>query len=400
MHKIAGVVFDIYDDSGALLTKAGTALPVELAGLEMLNEEERARLPDNAFAGVLVNGEERLRKFACHDPGHTLLSCAYFLETKGQLPPEAQTKIAANLMAACRAHGLQPPAPLIKSAVKRLIQSDGAEMVVPPGEKRSELTGTRLMPVSGAPIKRKMAELAPVISDPYIEVTKLDVVKEAKYDDSLYALVSDQGERQFPLVSYRQVKEAADYFDQNYRHLHPRTRRAFCEKLATRAQTLGYPLSKTASDYGADGYRDIGGIKVAVQLRKRLWREGASESVSLLDELLEKQAELEPDTFAEVLAQLDIMNHSDRLWDTQLPDPWESTFGVAKEAEWKWIEGNSTLAEPQLRNLATKEQQLLTDTLGEDIASGMAKDPIGIFESMPLTQKRLIAQLAQAQTST
>lgn len=401
MHKIAGVVLDIYDDSGALLTKLGTALPAELASLEMLKEEERARLPDNAFAGVLVNGEEQLRKFACHDPGHTLLSCTYFHHTKEQLPRPVQVKIASNLIEACRAHGLQPPPAVVKVAAKKLMQSDGAEMVVsPPGEKRSELVGSRQMPITASPIQRKTAELDPSISNPYIEVTG-DVIKEAEeYDDHWYALVSDRGERQFPLVSYRQVKEAADYFDQNYRHMHPRTRRAFCEKLAARAHALGHPLSKTASDYGADGYRDMGGIKVAVNLRKRLWRDGASESVSLLDELMQKKAELEPHTFAEVLAQIDIMNHADRLWDTQLPDPWESTFGVQKEAEWRWIEGNSTLNEPQLRELVTKNRQIIVDHLGDEVAGEMAKDPVGIFDSMPLIQKRLIAQLAQAQTST
>lgn len=402
MHEIAGVVLDVYDDNGSLLTKIGAALPAELADLKMLGEVERNRLPDNAFAGVLVNGEERLRKFACHDAGHTLLSCAYFHHTKDRLPASAKIKIAANLISACKAHGLQPPIQLLKAAAKKLIQSDGAEMLVPPGgaKKQGELAGTHLMPISADAPKRKLAELEPVIADPYIDVSDQEVKEASQVDDELYALVSDLGERQFPLVSYRQVKEAADYFDQNYRHMHPRTRRAFCTKLAARADALGYPLSKEASDYGADGYRDVDGIKVAVNLRRRLWRDGADESVSLLDELMQKRAELEPDTFAEVLAQIDIMNHADRLWDTQLPDPWESTFGVQKEAEWRWIEGNSVLEEPQLRELAVKNKRAIVDHFGEEMAAELAKDPVGIFESMPLIQKRLIAQLAQAQTST
>jgi hypothetical protein len=401
MDKIAGVVLDIYDDLGALLTKVGSALPSELASLQMLDRDQRARLPDNAFAGVLINGDERMRKYACHDPGHTMLSCAYFHHTHDALPRHAQTKIAANLLSACRAHGLEPPLSIRKLATKKLIQSDGAEMVIQPGEKRSELVGTRIMPQTPVAPTRKLASMDQTIEDPYVEVTGHDVIKEAEHlEDHWYALVSDQGDRQFPLVSYRQVKEAADYFDQNYRHLHPRTRRSFCEKLAARAHALGFPLSKTASDYGADGYRDIGGLKVAFQLRKRLWRDGANESVSLLDELLEKQASLEPDTFAEVLAQLDIMNHADRLWDTQLPDPWETTFGQPKVAAWRWEEGNSTLEEPELKQLVTVNKPVMVEHFGQDAADEMEKSPVAIFESMPLVQKRLIAQLAQAQTNT
>ena len=94
------------------------------------------------------------------------------------------------------------------------------------------------------------------------------------------------------------------------------------------------------------------------------------------------------------------MNHADRLWDTQLPDPWETTFGQPKVAAWRWEEGNSTLEEPELKQLVTVNKPVMVEHFGQDAADEMEKSPVAIFESMPLVQKRLIAQLAQAQTNT
>lgn len=110
--KTAGVILDFYDDmSGSVLKKNfpnPDELPESVKTAHILNAEERQVLRDEAFALVLHNQGDQLRKFACVDEGNTLLSCLYFEETAELLPEEAVKTAAANLAAFCEEFGLEP----------------------------------------------------------------------------------------------------------------------------------------------------------------------------------------------------------------------------------------------------------------------------------------------------
>jgi len=117
MEKLSGLILDFYDDKNCEI-----ALPLErLSDLtkeaHALTAEEHARLPDDLYALVLMDGDVTLRKFACVDPGNTAVSVEYFLKTAYKLPVEAQKVAAANLMTACSWYGIEPPEELQKLAL-------------------------------------------------------------------------------------------------------------------------------------------------------------------------------------------------------------------------------------------------------------------------------------------
>ena len=70
------------------------------AGTSALSLQEADRLPEDLFALVLVDGQKRLRKFACHDPAHTEISTFYLTRTYRDLTPEAVKTAARNLIVA------------------------------------------------------------------------------------------------------------------------------------------------------------------------------------------------------------------------------------------------------------------------------------------------------------
>jgi hypothetical protein len=399
MIKTAGVVHDFYDDQGEFLKAklAGAQVPESIAEAVVLSPEERAALPDNAFAAVIQNGDETLRKFACVDKGNTLVSALYFLENRNKLPPAATMKIAHNLVEACRFFEVVPPPQLLKEAAgKVLIKGDGAEILAPrKGEKRADLTGTREMPITPvAPKKIKTA--APVIHDPYVDTTTMEMSKEASeaIPDELYALVSHDGGRSFPLKTWGQVKEASVFFEEQGKRMHPRTRKEFCTKLAARANELGFEVTDHIQKYGSETYAPHHELGIAIETRRQLWRDHHDEAVSLLDGLMEKRAEMDPSIFAETLAQIDTLVSADRHWNKDIPDPWLSTFGVEKTAAWRWVHANDVLTEDQLTKFVTESNRFLCQHFGKDLGEAMRKNPVSTFDSLPLPQKRAIARLA------
>jgi hypothetical protein len=94
--KTAGVMLDFYDDpTGSLLKSVfptAEELPDLVKAAHILNPEERAILRDDAYALVVHDEGRVIRKFACVDPGNTLLSLLYFDKTASLLPEEARAQ--------------------------------------------------------------------------------------------------------------------------------------------------------------------------------------------------------------------------------------------------------------------------------------------------------------------
>jgi len=120
MDKLSGLVLDFYDDpEGAILREVFPtrgSVPGIVKEAHALTSDERNKLPDEAYALVLVNGDVEMRKFATIDEGNTALSVEYFLKTAHKLPEEAQKVAAHNLCCACDWYGLEAPEELQKIA--------------------------------------------------------------------------------------------------------------------------------------------------------------------------------------------------------------------------------------------------------------------------------------------
>ncbi len=101
MQKLSGLILDVYDDSHGEILKSlfprQDQIPELVKSAHYLSAVERERLPDDVFALVLQNGDVTLRKFACTDPGNTLLSMLYLAKTAERLPQVAVEQALENL---------------------------------------------------------------------------------------------------------------------------------------------------------------------------------------------------------------------------------------------------------------------------------------------------------------
>lgn len=119
MHT-SGLVLDVYDDALGEQLKLFFNSPSDVPGFvkqaHAISPSDHGRLPDDAFALVMVNEGEKLRKYACIDEGNTALSVLYFLKNAHKLPDEARVRTAENLKVASGWYGLDVPAELEKEA--------------------------------------------------------------------------------------------------------------------------------------------------------------------------------------------------------------------------------------------------------------------------------------------
>jgi len=114
--KFAGVTLDWYDDQGVTLKEKfphKQSLPSFIKEADIRSKE---KLPNEAFALVMVDSGHVFRKFACNDPGTTAMSTIYFMEHGDKLPEDAKKLAASNLVDACVKYGLLPPAAMTKAA--------------------------------------------------------------------------------------------------------------------------------------------------------------------------------------------------------------------------------------------------------------------------------------------
>lgn len=365
MNKFAGLVLDVEDDRGETLRRRWPTLADLPALIKNAQARPTSELPNEKLAlCAVVDGGQLLRKYAHHDAGSTAISVVYLLEHGHRLPAALEKRAAQALVRACIDHQLQPPLPLVKRAAL--------------GELAGELLGEQGRPTPETVDARGS--------------TPRSRQKTAR--GGRFALESGDGRLRLPIDTHEQVKCAARWWGEHRLELEADDRRRVAEKIAARAQEIGQPIDEHLAEAGALSWAPASALRTALELRKLAFERRASES-AFLDELFEKRAALDPETYAEVLRRFDVEHDLDHAWGQRIPDPWSSTFGIEKlGAHVVWEEGPYRVTVDELNNLATNFGHELTHLFTEDFAKGFERDPRGIFESMPLPQKKRIARLA------
>ena len=445
--KTAGVVFDFYDDpTGQLVRKVfpkQDSLPEVVKTAHILSPEERDVLRDEAFALVMVNDSRSLRKFACVDPGNTLLSMLYFEESAERLPMEAVKVAAANLQHFCEEFDLEPT-DLVKTAAKGMSRMRDPMNKEPPGGG-NDWAHTNLTSINGPDTgttnavssTMKTAESVQGGSDltdqkrvvgvhaaaPNTQTKKtlpmknavghgtatptnegafpklgqaIDVTGKSPVTKTITKIAQFTAlGGKYPLDSYGQVQKAVAYFDENYAAFLPEERHEFAVKTASRAEELGIPVSERVERYGSVDYSpDILGHLAARR------EAAADEFKDIYLELQEKIASVPPEEFAKMLDKVDRFTGVDNHWDSFLSDPYYATFGgmSEKKAEssysWTGHLGDHVSGEA-LKSLALNGKKFMCQHFSEDVISGFQKDPIGVFQSMPDPQKVIFSHLAE-----
>jgi len=412
MHT--GSIIDFYDDPSGQVLKA--RLPQEMPDFiktaQFLNEDQRAKLPDDVFALVMVDQGECIKKYACTDKGNTALSVIYFLENHHKLPEEAQKVAAANLVTACGWYDMEPPHQLqklagllgwgLKKAIKHPIATYSAvkgvgeikskvdegmarhqEMMQP---KMSELSGTKLMPGQS---DRPEDEEKTGSLHPYVDITGQRAPERFEKVASQQTLLNGR----FPVDSYGEVEQARQWFEDYGSVLHPLDRRDFCTKLAARADELGMDVTEKIAKYAGKGYAQPEELEAAVCTRMQYWADDSPER-DMLKSLMEKKAEVPPEVFCEALRQLDETTGLNHHWDEGVVDPWYATFGKTAGAGWTFEYLGDRVDEDMLKKVSVKDRELIKKKFGCEFAEEFQKKPREIFDSLPLDTKRIIMRMA------
>jgi hypothetical protein len=440
MSHLAGFVFDIYDDpTGEILRDAIPSredVPDFIKEAALIDEDTCGILPDDAYALVMIKNGHKFRKYATVDRGNTALSVLYLVK-RAHLLPNRVVKVAANnLIEACHRHGLDIPQEL-KLAAEMSAASTAPE---PPldskenpqlgqGDEKDEDTkdrtniagvqGTNYLDVPAFSPKERATEGEGVVEkvaaadprtralfdkgadaetreknwriSPYVDVEDWEpgsgVVKQASAPERTLL------RGKYPIDSYDQVKTAAVYFSEGLRMFHPRDRREYCVKLAARMQELCIDVPELIEKYASEGYG--ADVEAYVGYRRGFVEE---EFHPALSTLLEKRAQVSPDTFAEALCEFDNMTNLNYLWDSQITDPWASTYGpsfdkLAADA-WVWDHNGVRVDEGDLKNLATNGLKLIQDKFGGKFAAEFAKSPKTFFNALPLPNRIVVGRLA------
>lgn len=228
---------------------------------------------------------------------------------------------------------------------------------------------------------------------PHVDVTGQKPPEKIKHASAQRYCMVKTGQARFPIDSYSQVQQAVLYFEKNAQSMHPADRREYCTNLTRRADELGIDVSYDIRKYGSAGYAPDGEIKVAVHTRMQHWAEDAPER-DMLKSLMEKAGSVHPDVFCAALQQFDETTGMNHLWDEAIYDPYYSTYGFMKQAEWKWEDGNDRLTEEQLNLSAKKDFDAIKRAFGCELAQEFREKPQQIFDSLPLDSKRIIARMA------
>lgn len=246
----------------------------------------------------------------------------------------------------------------------------------------------QLLPAARAEIE-KVAYLMP-----HVDVTgkRAPALVEHKQAGQFFCLIKEGGAR-YPIDTAQEVEKAAEYFINYGQRFSPFERHRYCANLTKRAEDLGMHVPDTVRKYGSAGYAPD--VQVAIARRRQYFHEGATEH-GLLTEMMQKCAAIVPETFAVMLEQFDRATGLADRWGNGIDDPYFSVFGFVKEANWGFTYANDHITEDQLHKLArdTIRRDELKRRFGCEMVEGFEKDPIQIFDSLPLEHKRIIMRMA------
>lgn len=250
------------------------------------------------------------------------------------------------------------------------------------------------------------------VMKPHVDVTsheppKLIEEKKASY----YAMPSIQ---RFPMDGIDQLEKAAEYFYDWQGQMEPADRREYAVNLVKRASALHKPLRQDVYDYGGEGYAKEAQLIAAVDQRALLLRPHADQgtdeqtkqasayNLGLYNELFAQRRQLPSDVYASTMAEIDKLAGLDEFYGTELEDPWKVTFAkTAEEADPKdaIVIGNSYMNLKELETFARLRSDAIESAFGDDFRSEFQKDPKGIFDSLPVDQKKVIMNMVNTELS-
>ena len=301
------------------------------------------KLSQQDFALVAFQNGEVYPRYPIYDAGSTATSLCYFKKHAHKLPPEARSVAAHHLTKAAMQFNQLPPEDLVKKA--------------------SMCYDTNFIDISG--MKPDM-----------------QVVKEAQH---IWA-VEDEGEKYYPITTETQVKMAQAYWLENEHQFPAHIRRSFAQSVEKRAKELNLGSPEKIKEAAATSYASD--VRLDNALARRTYSlPHDHEGQAFLSKIAALRSEMPVDNYAKCLTEFDIAYGLDDLWNRRIPDPFQSSYGLNKQAEVIWEDGPDRLTKEALMLLATEYAGDFDELFSDDIVSGFDLDPVGTFNKYPYVLK-------------
>jgi hypothetical protein len=279
------------------------------------------------------------------------------------------------------------------------------------GTKKADLNGTEIMPhgalsvsVRTSPNKRVAmpAKTSAAVEPGWQhagDVTRLEPpvrTKAAKY--AHFALPHLE---RYPIDTPSLLKKAQAYFDEHLVELPLLERRVFAQSLHLRAQELGEKLAGAALDYAGNEY----GPHIAAELLMRERSFAGTGHEVVYEALRDKIAEIDPRSMVELLKEADTATGAAQSYGrpgTGFQNPYVAVYGGVKEAAktpkagadtFTWSDQGAYVTGAMLEALVACNASL-DSTFGDGFQEQFAKDPVGLFKSLPDPQKLTLARMA------
>jgi hypothetical protein len=433
-------------EAHALSAEDRRTLPDDVFALVLLNNGESLRKYACIDEGSTTLSVEYFMKTAHKLPVEAQKTAAANLVTAcgwyGIETPEPLQKIALGLGTALTALTVPSVVKGTHAQIKnnlsnvKALEGAGAGVVTPQMMKGAEASGTELMPnqqpanPAVTPSKtvvlktakaEQLAVTQPLLQEqpkklpqaghlhPTVDVTNAThpkYVTEKKA--SLFAVPS---QNKYPLDDYKQVQAASSYFDEYSNRMEPALRHEFAVNFMKRASALGMKIdNQDLKKYGSEGFAPEAEIKAAFDIR-RLEFVNNDEALTLLG-AVEKVArtriwrdadvvhDMAPEEVCALVAEFDKVAGLDHRYDKDIPDPYYSIFGFEKDAEdeasWSDQIGNDMVTSEDLNRLAQIGAFGVKATFGSEFQEEFLKDPVGMYKSLPRTQKKMLIRMANS----
>lgn len=407
MFKFAEKIVDISNDiSGKVLSTAlrsvsqlyGSRLPNEFKNMRIFTPEELSVLPDNDFALIFYAKDgDVYRRFPIPDIDNAIVSAIYLKKVYTDIPPTAAAIAARNILNTLDSQNVQ---------YSNFVLSPIKEGLYEIRDLAKNVKGN----VYREPKSSQEEELR---KGQDAEISKAKTAR-ASLKDSDFAFVTEKEGRKyrlFPINTVDNIKRAEAYFDSNYKLFSPEQRNIFAKAIQAKATELNHKIaSANLSKYASCRWSPT--IELSLDARIQRLREShvkfasdghyvdggkaVFQAAQGYNDLKEKIGKCDIHKFASALYTLDKITGLTDCYDKTLSDAFVSTYDghpdsftekTARVSQLFTMFGGKKITEDMLRSLDIGD---LGGMIDYSTFEELKKDPINVFESLPIPYKFVI----------
>lgn len=351
MLKLSNQVLDIHDD---VLGEGIRKLASKGPAINVMPTSERAALPDREFAlSIITKTASKLNKFPINSHDSTWLSNQYF-EMNGHKLPEGAQKVAAwHIKKACRKFKIEPTALVEKLA------SESATNIFCEGGNLSRVE----------------------------KLVQPDLTKIASVSD----ICENYTHAQFAFATPTHLKLACAFLERQHEKMPTELRHKYAAQIQRRSQELGLGIQGgIVAKYASDHYSPL--VDAHLSARASLLQSD-NENRGRLEKIATLKKSMSPSHFAQVLSAFDKKAGLNRYYGGALVDPFLATFRQQPDpyaSQRIKLASARELTVEELKTIVGTKFDKIAEYLGKTIATELQKDPMTIFESLPMDAKELI----------